>query len=185
VRHAGRVLRGEKVVLRALERAEVEVVAAWEYEPATWRLAEDAPLIPKTTAEALKAYDDGKAWRVDDKHVPFVVDVGGTPVGGVSLWGLDVHNRFAHVGITLSPGARGKGYGTDALHVLLGYAFDDRGLHRVQLETLATNEQALACYRRVGFVEEGRLRENAWVAGAFVDTVVMGVLAAEHRRPQG
>ena len=175
------MLRGEKVVLRALQRAEVETVAAWEQEPETWRLAEDVPLVPKTTADALKAYDEGRAWRADDTYVPFLVDVGGDPVGRVSLWGIDLHNRSAHVGITMSPGARGKGYGTDALRVMLGYAFDDRGLHRVQLETLATNAPGLACYRRAGFVEEGRLREHAWVAGRFVDTVVMGVLAAERR----
>ncbi len=51
----------------------------------------------------------------------------------------------------------------------------------MQLETLATNEQALAAYRRAGFVQEGALREDAWVEGGRVDEVVMSVLAREWR----
>lgn len=173
------MLKGERVLLRAVRRDDVEVVMGWEHEPATWRLASDAPYVPKTVADALKDYDAGTAMRADAKNVPFVVEVDGEPVGTVSLWGIDLHNRRAHLGITMGPQARGKGYGTDAIRVLLRYAFLDRGLNRVQLETLASNEQALSAYRRAGFVQEGIAREDNWIEGRFVDQVVMSVLAAE------
>ena len=65
--------------------------------------------------------------------------------------------------------------------MLCRYAFDVHGLHRVSLETLATNTAmrtaALAC----GFVEEGTLREAAWVMGHRVDEVVYGLLATQWR----
>lgn len=176
------MLRGEKVVLRALERSEVEQVAGWEYDVETWRQADDSAWVPRTTAQALKDYDEGKAFSTDAKKVFFVVAVDDRPVGGISLWDVDVHNRRAHLGITLARDERGKGYGTDAIRVLLDYAFLDRGLHRVQLETQADNVQALACYRRAGFVEEGRLRDDAWVRGRFVDSVVMSVLSTDPGR---
>jgi RimJ/RimL family protein N-acetyltransferase len=173
------VLRGDLVLLRAVERADVEVLAAVSADPVTWHQVDDAPYVPKTVADALKAYDEGTAGRAADAVVPFVVDVGGTPVGRATLWGIDPHNRHAHLGINLAPSARGRGYGTDAVRVLLRYAFRERGLHRVQLEVLADNAPALASYRKAGFVEEGRLREDAWVDGGFVDMLVMSVLADE------
>lgn len=176
------MLTGERVVLRALQRDEVEVVAAWEQLPETHRQADDTPWVPRTAAQVLKDYDEGKAFRTDDKHVFFVVVVDGAPVGGISLWGIDMHNRKAHLGITLAPHARGRGHGTDAIRVLLDYAFSDRGLHRVQLEVLADNARAIACYRRAGFVEEGRTRQDNWVTGRFVDGLVMGVLRTDPGR---
>lgn len=166
-------------MLRAIERADVEQLAAMEAEPETWRLADEGPWLPSTVADALKRYDDGTAYRADRFTAPFVVEVRGTVVGRVVLWGIDLHNRRAHLGITLAPQARGRGYGTDAVRVLLRYAFVDRGLHRVELTVLADNAQALAAYRRAGFVEEGRQRQAAWVDGRFVDLAVMAALAPE------
>lgn len=172
------------MVLRALRRDEVEAVAAWENEPATWRLVDDGPYVPKTAADALKTYDEGKTYQADPTHVPFAIEVAGEVVGMISLWGINAHNRRAQLGISLAPQARGKGWGTDAIRVLLRYAFLDRGLNRVQLEALVSNAQALAAYRRAGFVHEGVVRQDAWVEGRFVDQVIMGVLAEDwHAAP--
>ena len=63
--------------------------------------------------------------------------------------------------------------------MLVDYAFRSRNLRRVHLQTLASNTAALASYRAVGFMEEGRLREHAWVEGAYEDIVLMGVLRSE------
>ena len=65
------------------------------------------------------------------------------------------------------------------MQVLLDYAFRSRNLRRVHLQTLAGNEAALRCYRAAGFVEEGRLREHAWVEGAYDDVVLMAVLQTD------
>ncbi len=176
------MLRGERVLLRALERSEVELVASWDADPETWRQLSDRPYAPRTTAEVLKEYDEGTALRTDDRHVWFVVDVDGSPVGTLLLWGVDLHNRRAHLGVVIAPGERGKGYATDGMRVLLRYAFRDRGLHRVQLEVLADNAPAIAAYRRVGFVEEGRARDDAWVDGRFVDQIVMSALSTDPGR---
>lgn len=181
----GGVLRGEKVLLRAVERSDVEVLAGIDQDPATWRLVSDRPYVPTTVADALKAYDEGERFRAEDDHVPFAVEADGVVVGYASLWEVDRFNRRAHLGLGLAPEARGKGYGTDATRVLLRYAFADCGLNRVQLEALASNEQGLAAYRKAGFVVEGVARQDAWVDGGFVDQVVMSVLAQEWWAAQG
>jgi len=180
------VLAGEKVLLRAVERADVETLAGWDDSHDTWPEVNWHPYKPRTTADVLAEYDAGSTdspYRASDKSVPFAVVVDGELVGCVTLWGIDLHNRRAHLGIGLGPEHRGKGYGTDACRALLHYAFVDRGLHRVQLETLATNEAGLRAYRAAGFVEEGRTRESGWVRGGFVDEVIMSVLAHEWPPP--
>jgi RimJ/RimL family protein N-acetyltransferase len=177
------VLRGEHVVLRAVERDDVPQLHAWGRDHAEWTRVSAAAYQPRTLGDELKAYDEGKTWRADDKRVPFAVEVAGALVGSVALWGIDLHNRHAHLGIGLGPDARGKGYGSDTCRVLLRYAFSDRGLHRVQLEVLASNEEAIRAYRAVGFVEEGRTRDSGWVEGGFEDEVIMSVLSTESAVP--
>ena len=173
------MLRGGSVLLRAVERGDVEQLHEWASDPATWAFTSAAAWVPRTTASALAAYDEGTRWKAGDKDVPFAVEAEGALAGSVSLWGIDTVSRNGHLGITLGPHARGRGWGTDACRVLLEYAFVVRGLHRVALEVLATNEVAVRAYEAVGFVHEGRRRESAWADGGFVDELVMGVLARE------
>jgi RimJ/RimL family protein N-acetyltransferase len=99
--------------------------------------------------------------------------------GEALLWGIDMHNRTAHLGISLLPAFRGRGLTVDVIRVLCEYGFAVRGLQRLQVETLVDNTAMIAAAIRVGFSVEGTLRRSAWVCGAFVDRVVLGLLAQE------
>ncbi|MER6583566.1 GNAT family protein [Nonomuraea sp. NPDC001023] len=68
---------------------------------------------------------------------------------------------------------------TDVVAVLCHYGFVLRGLHRLQIETLADNVAMLRAAGRNGFVREGVLRSSAWVMGEFLDQVLLGLLAEE------
>ncbi|WP_328875570.1 GNAT family N-acetyltransferase [Streptomyces sp. NBC_00287] len=176
------MLTGSKVGLRArheddipILRAELfnDVVNASRAEAGPWR-----PVGPGSKDPRLV---------VDDKeqgHVPFsVVELeGGTLVGSANLWGIDTHNRYAHIGLGLLPSSRGKGYGTDVVAVLCHYGFVVRGLHRLQIETLADNTAMLRSAERNGFVREGVLRSSAWVMGEFLDEVLLGLLAQDWKQ---
>jgi RimJ/RimL family protein N-acetyltransferase len=107
---------------------------------------------------------------------------GGTLIGTANLWGIDTHNRFAHIGLGLLPAERGKGYGSDVVAVLCAYGFTVRGLQRLQVDTLADNYAMLRAAERNGFVREGVLRKSAWVMGEFLDEVLLGLLAEEYRQ---
>ena len=165
------------VSLRAVERDDVPTIHSWGSRE-RWPDTDPKPWTDRTLAQLLAAYDAGK-WQSTETDVAFAVVSDGTLVGTTSLWGIDAHNRSGHLGVALAPEAIGQGYGSAACRVLLDYAFLDRGLHRVQLECLATNEAAIRTYRAVGFVEEGRLRESAWVRGAWVDEVIMSLLSSD------
>ena len=103
----------------------------------------------------------------------------GELAGDAVLWGIDLHNRVAHVGLSLRPTFRGRGLGTDVVRVLCRYAFEVRGLHRVQIDTLAGNDAMITAAIRAGFTREGTLRHSAWVSGDFADEVILGLLASE------
>ncbi|MFI1104517.1 GNAT family N-acetyltransferase [Streptomyces melanogenes] len=173
------MLRGDRIGLRArheddipILRAELydDVVNASRSEAGPWR-----PITPGAKDPRL-VVDDSQ-----DKSVPFsVVELeGGTLVGTATLWGIDTHNRAAHIGLGLLPSSRGKGYGTDVVAALCHYGFIVRGLHRLQIETLADNTAMLRSAERNGFVREGVLRASGWVMGEFLDEVVLGLLAEE------
>jgi len=100
------------------------------------------------------------------------------------LWAIDLHNRSAHVGISLRPAFRGCGLGADTVRVLCRYAFAILGLQRLQVETLASNAAMIATATRAGFVPEGTLRQSAWVDGQFADEVILGLLARDWDRPR-
>lgn len=170
------MLAGERVTLRPTRPDDVATFYEWRLDLATWGATTDKPPYPMTFALYQEQYDKA---ALDEGRVDFAIEVGGTLVGRAGMFAFDELARNAEVGISFGPEHRGKGYGTEALRVLCAFAFDHRNLHRLWLETLATNEAAIRCYARVGFTEEGRLREQAWVDGTYVDMVRMGLLRDE------
>ena len=65
----------------------------------------------------------------------------------------------------IAPQYRGRGYGTEALNVLTGYAFQTLGMKDIRLSVFDFNTGAVRCYQKAGFVETGReTKENGWVA---------------------
>ncbi|BBB02188.1 putative acetyltransferase [Actinacidiphila reveromycinica] len=177
------MLRGGKVGLRARHEDDYPVLRDEMYNDVVhssrsstnpWRPIPVGAKDPRLEAE-------GK----DDSIVPFaVVDLtDDSLLGTASVWGIDRHNRCAHLGIGLRPAARGKGFGTDAVALLCHYGFVVRGLRRLQLETLADNTAMLRAAERNGFVREGVLRANAYVLGEILDEVVLGLLADEWPQP--
>ncbi|MFF9913491.1 GNAT family N-acetyltransferase [Streptomyces sp. NPDC013457] len=173
------MLRGSKVGLRARHDEDIPILRTELYDDvAGTSRAQSAPWRPITpgSKDARLVVDDK-----EEGHVPFsVVELeGGTLVGTANLWGIDTHHRSAHIGLGLLPSARGKGYGTDVVSVLCHYGFVVRGMHRLQIETLADNAAMLRSAERNGFVREGVLRSSAWVMGEFLDEVLLGLLAAD------
>jgi RimJ/RimL family protein N-acetyltransferase len=82
-------------------------------------------------------------------------------------------------GITIGTDHRRKGYAAEAVVMLLRFMFAERRYHKCQARIFAHNETSLALQRRLGFNEEGRLRDQAFFAGRHHDVVMMGLLADE------
>ena len=82
-------------------------------------------------------------------------------------------DRRGTVGIAL--GERDKGFGTDTMRTLCRVGFEVMNLHRIELTVDATNARARHVYRKLGFAEEGELRDHRYMRGGYRGTVVMGL----------
>lgn len=171
------MLNGEKVRLRSRHDDDVPILHEELYNDVATHSRADGrawrPIPPGSAASPYIVNDS------DEKAACFsVLQIAGDELAGEALlWGIDAHNRSAHVGLALRPAFRGRGLAIDVVRVLCRYGFAVRGLWRLQIETLADNSAMLGTAAGAGFTREGLLRKAAWVDGAFVDEVVLGLLA--------
>jgi len=101
-------------------------------------------------------------------------------IGSIGLFAYNALTHTSMLGITIGDKEYwGKGYGREAIGLLLDYGFRLHNLRHIWLNTLSNNERAIRCYLRCGFIEEGRLRQHVWSNGDYVDEVAMGLLRDE------
>jgi RimJ/RimL family protein N-acetyltransferase len=166
-------LHGERVTLHTIEEEDVPFVHRLVNDPAVRRrLGMWEPHTEKSEREWVeKANKDGAA------H--FIVGAEGEPVGSVGVkppnetWGV------GEVGCYIDPDHWCNGYASDATRTLCRYLFEERRFHRVEATAYEHNTGSRATLEKVGFVEEGRLREKAFVEGRRVDIVQYGLLREE------
>ncbi|MFE5719766.1 GNAT family N-acetyltransferase [Streptomyces erythrochromogenes] len=173
------MISGQPAGLRARLPEDVPVLHAELHDDVVTRSAADSrPWSPHPSAGGHSPYEPGPPSA--DAAVFSVVELAtGDLAGEALLWGIDTHNRCAHLGISLRPGLRGRGLGREVVGLPCRYGFTVRGLARLQVETLAGNAAMIGAATAAGFVREGVLRRSAWVSGRFEDEVILGLLADE------
>jgi len=110
----------------------------------------------------------------------------GRLIGRCMLFGIDLVNRSSMLGIAIGEkDCWGQGYGSEALILLLDYAFNLLNLNNVMLGVFSFNQRAIHSYLKVGFREIGRRRQARVIAGQAYDVVFMDILAPEFRALHG
>ncbi len=169
------MLRGEQVVLRPIQRDDLKRLYELQQNVDLVVLGSGA-WFPFPLARMEERFDK----HVAEEQTWFAIEVEGVVIGTTGLQDIERRDGTASVGISITdPAYLGKGFGRDALMVLLEWGFRGQNFRRIWLDTLATNERAIRSYRACGFVEEGHLREHFYFDGAYVDSVVMGILRSE------
>lgn len=173
------MLKGEKVILRAIKREDLQRQLIFNNDLEIEILGGGDPPEPQSI-ERLEAEFDENTRKGGRDGTNFAIEADGIYIGACGLFHLDGIARTCEMGIGIGDRAYwGKGYGRDAIRVLLDYAFRQRNLHKVWLRVNGNNERAIRSYRACGFVEEGRLRKHVWSNGQYVDDLYMGVLREE------
>lgn len=101
-------------------------------------------------------------------------------IGTIGLHEINPINRTATLGIFIGEkDGRNKGYGTEAIKLILEYSFKYLNLNNIKLDVLEFNPRAIACYKKCGFKEYGRRRKSEFLYGKYYDRVEMDILAEE------
>jgi RimJ/RimL family protein N-acetyltransferase len=177
--YGGSVLVGERARLRALHEDDLTTLARWEMDPGRMTTLSNWVVPPSEAA----AKDRIAKWCANDKDdLGFAIETVADPpvlVGNLNLFGARPKDRSATIGIALGREHIGRGYGTDAMRVIVDYGFREMGLHRIQLLVAPFNAAGIRAYEKAGFVEEGRHRESVWHDGTWYDEIMMSILDHE------
>ena len=175
-------LVGEKCYLSPCDPGDAQTWVSWFNDLEVTIPLGDEAYLPSTLLSESETLQDVLKSR---RYVFGIVDLETDGlIGRCLLFDVDQVNRCAMLGIVLGEkGCWDRGYGRDAIRLLLDYAFNLLNLNSVMLGTFSFNERALACYRKVGFRVIGRRREARIIAGQKYDLVLMDILAQEFDSP--
>ena len=123
--------------------------------------------------------------RQDTIYISIVISKEDTTeilIGNCGIHNINWKNRVGESGTVIGENLyQNKGFGTEAMELLLEYGFATVNLNRIELNVYDYNSRAIKLYKKLGFTEEGRRRQFVWIKGSYHDAIMMGMLAEEWR----
>lgn len=173
------MLIGKRIQLRAIEAEDLPLMVKWRNDPNVYKhFFEHEPLsllMENRWFESLLHKSDEKLWIIET--IPER-----KAIGTIGLVRIDLRSRKAEIGRILiyDEEHRHGGYGSEAECLVLLYAFDHLGLHRLSCKVFADNERGIKIHKRFGFKEEGRFRGYVFKDGDYRDVVYLALLKSEY-----
>jgi RimJ/RimL family protein N-acetyltransferase len=173
-------LVGERILLRPFSKRDLPHIQRWSADAELRKLIGE--VAPMSGAEAEKFY---KELRADKGRVWFVIVLkrNGRVIGEAGL--LRMFRPWRNTDMTIIIGEKdawGKGYGTEAGHLLLDYAFNRLGFHRISIGVVGFNKRALRFWESLGFKKEGVERDEYFYDNKYSDGIMMSILEDEFRK---
>ncbi len=170
---------GKLVKLTAPRDSDAAEMAKWQENSDYLRNVDTDFAVPKSV-DALREHDSAKSHGSSNFEFRLRTIEDDRLIGFVALHGMEWNNQACLLAVGIgNPEYRGKGYGTDALNLMLRYAFYELNLNRVGLDVISYNLQAIKAYEKVGFKVEGQMRDAVLRDGKKYDRVIMGILRDE------
>jgi len=169
------LLEGNNVNLRIMEKEDLSFYVKWVNDPSFF--GEYNPLEQTTKAEMEKNYDSAIA----ERRRFFIEKKDGTKIGVVNTFPV---GDLLEIGFTLIPSERGKGYGLEAVVILVDYLFLARDLVRVQATTDLRNVASQKVLEKAGFTREGVVRKSIFLRGQWRDLLLYSILREEWKEPR-
>lgn len=174
------MIPGELVNLRAVERHDAPLLHRWFNDPVVMRgWGWSAPAHSRH-----EVTDQVEDWLAQEAALGrpaalIAESLEGDPIGLVVLRVDRPEARSVELSLLIDAARWGQGFGTDVLQTALEACFDGWGMHRIGVRVEGDNARALTLYRRLGFREEGRLREAAFRDGRHADIILFALLVPE------
>jgi len=170
----------EKVYLRALSEDDLDRVLGWHNDPELYVTL--GGHFRHVSRETERNWLRHRVEAPDEVNLAICLLDPAQHIGNIYLRNVNWVHRNAELHIFIARQEnRGKGYGSAAIRLIIKHAFEDLGLLRLYLYTLASNSAAISSYQKCGFVVEGRLRQHTFKRGTFEDMIVMGLCREEPR----
>lgn len=172
-------IRTSRLVLRTITPGDVDAVFSIFGDPELTRYWGHPTLADRDAAETL--VDEIRAGAASGELFQWGITPGGTAdlIGTCTLASIDRQHRRAEIGAALAPEHRGRGYAEEAVRAVIDHGFGELDLHRITADVDPRNAPALRLVERLGFREEGLLREHYRQHGEWQDGLLFGVLKRE------
>lgn len=169
-------IRGDRIILREQRVEDAAFFAHWFNQPRVmFQCAFTEP-----TDEAHERDMITKNHRTDDSVWYTITDLNGNIIGETGLLRMWPAWRCTDLSIIIpDPQMQRRGFGTEAIRMMLDLAFHEYGMNRVAIGVVGLNENALAFYRRIGFRQEGIEEQGYYYNGEYSDFVMMRILRSE------
>jgi RimJ/RimL family protein N-acetyltransferase len=169
------MLKGKNITLRPLKISDWKKTIQWRNDIGIKNLALMHPF--PITEMVEKQWFEDILKNKSDKIIYFAISINpDKPIGFVSLNNINYINGNCYLGIVIGEKeAQGKGFGVDAMNTIIDYTFNTLNLIKISVEVVSINEPALKLYKKLGFVEEGILRDQFFIDGAFLDVRIMSL----------
>lgn len=174
------MIQGKRITLRPFTPDDLATLRRWHDDGEVMQYwGERQPLVAASAfAEELKP--GGRFQTFGERGDLCLCDEEMRPIGRFGYRGVTSRDRHAELLLFIGePHAWNKGYGPEALIVLMNWLFNHQNMHRVWLTVQAENPRAIRAYEKVGFKREGILREHYFRDGHWGDEIVFGMLSGE------
>jgi RimJ/RimL family protein N-acetyltransferase len=172
-------LEGEKVYLRPISVDDTETYLQLLTDPKTRKLTGTQKSFNK---EQIRDYITSRNQDPSNVLLLISLQINDKVIGDIQLLEIDTINQSCYIRISIeSEENQGKGYGTEALKLMLEYGFGILHLHRIELNVFSFNKRALHVYENLGFKIEGIQREALFYDHQYHDSIIMSMLAHEYR----
>ncbi|CAJ1001263.1 MULTISPECIES: GNAT family N-acetyltransferase [Bacillales] len=174
-----RFLEGDRVYLRPIGLDDTDLYFRMLFDPEVRRLTGTQKSF---TREQIYRYIEGKTQDPSSLLLLIALRETDEVIGDIALQSIDNVNRNANIRIAInSQEHQGRGLGTEAMRLLLDYAFGILNLHRIELNVFSYNSRAIRAYEKLGFQREGVQREALYYNHQYHDSIIMSILEDEYR----
>lgn len=167
-------IQGQQIYLRPITAEDTEMAVRWRNQPV---VVENFIYRKPIRCEDHVNWLENKVFKglVHQFIVCRIED--GLPLGSIYLQNFEEENRKAEWGIYLGEEqAYGKGIGTEAAKLILNYAFEELGMHKVVSRVLAKNKASIRMNEKAGYVKEAYLKDELFLDGRFEDLIFFGAI---------
>ena len=177
------MLKGKNVLLRPFKRSDISYFLKWFNDPEILQYLD--MYLPMTEMSEEKFIEELGTTRASSDVLLVIEAIEGDstrPIGNCGLHQISPKDHNAIFGIIIGEKDNwSKGYGLEAARLLLDYGFQQLNLHRISSSAIAYNERSIKLHMKVGFREEGRVRQRMFKNGQYHDLLQFGILREEWR----